>query len=65
MHLSYTCSVDIHLPLKQTLELWENEELFKEWQDGFQSIEIISGEANVKGTKSRIILRRPKENGID
>lgn len=54
--MKYTCSVNINLPLEKTAELWANETHFKEWQDGFESIEHLSGTPNSKGAKSRIIF---------
>jgi len=54
--MKYTCSVDINLPIEKTVALWENEN-FKEWQDGFKSIEHLSGTPNSKGAKSKIVLQ--------
>ncbi len=54
--MKYTCTVDIELPIDKTVELWTDEKNFKEWQDGFQSIELLSGTPNEKGAKSKIIL---------
>ena len=54
--MKYTCTVDINLPIDKTVELWENEANFKKWQDGFESIELLSGIPNSKGAKSRIVL---------
>jgi len=54
--MKYTCSVEINLPINKTVELWENEKNFKEWQDGFESIELLSGTPNTNGAKSKIIL---------
>jgi len=54
--MKYTCSIDINLPLNKTAELWDDENNFKEWQDGFQSIEHLSGIPNSKGAKSKIVL---------
>ena len=54
--MKYICSVEINLPIDKTVALWNNESYFKEWQDGFQSIEHLSGIPNSKGAKSKIIL---------
>jgi len=54
--MKYTCTVDINLPIDKVVELWENENNFKEWQDGFESIQHLSGIPNTKGAKSKIIL---------
>ena len=54
--MKYTCSVEISLPIDRVIELWENEDNFNEWQDGFMSIEHLSGMPHSKGAKSKIIL---------
>ncbi len=54
--MKYTCTVDINLPIDKVAALWDNENNFKEWQDGFESIEHLSGTPNSKGAKSKIIL---------
>lgn len=54
--MKYTCTVDINLPMDQTVALWEDEKHFKEWQDGFESIEHLSGTPNAEGAKSRILF---------
>jgi len=54
--MKYTCTIDIDLPIDKTVELWADEKNFKEWQDGFESIELLSGAPDSKGTKSKIIL---------
>lgn len=54
--MKYSCTVTINLPIAKTVELWENENNFKEWQDGFKSIELLSGTSNTKGAKSKILF---------
>lgn len=54
--MKYTCTVDIDLPIDKTVELWTDETHFKEWQDGFKSIELLSGTPDGTGAKSKIIL---------
>ena len=54
--MKYTCTVEINAPLEKVVELWNNENNFKEWQDGFKSIEHLGDRAHVKGAKSKIIL---------
>ena len=54
--MKYSCTVEINQPIHKTVALWENENNFKEWQDGFESIEHLSGTRNEKGAKSKIIL---------
>ncbi|MGH1387926.1 SRPBCC family protein [Kordia sp.] len=54
--MKYTCTIDINLPIDKVVALWSNETYFKEWQDGFESIELISGTPDTKGAKSKIIF---------
>jgi len=52
--MKYSCTVHINLPITKVVALWENESHFKEWQDGFKSIEHLSGLPNRKGSTSKI-----------
>ena len=54
--MQYTCFVDIDLPIDMVVQLWKDEDNFKEWQDGFKSIEHLSGIPNAPGAIARIIL---------
>ena len=55
--MKYISTIDINLPIDKTVALWKNENNFKEWQDGFKSIELISGIRNSKGAKSKIVYQ--------
>ncbi|MGB0863268.1 MAG: SRPBCC family protein [Saprospiraceae bacterium] len=55
--MKYTCSVEIDAPIEKVVALWENEAYFKEWQDGFESIEYLEGTPNSIGAKARIVLQ--------
>ncbi len=54
--MKYTCSTEINLPIDKVVVLWEDENNFKYWQDGFKSIELLNGEHNAKGSKSKILF---------
>ena len=54
--MKYTCTIKINLPIDKVVQLWEDENNFKAWQDGFKSIEHLSGTPHTKGAQSRIIL---------
>lgn len=54
--MKYTCTTIIDLPLNKVIELWKDESKFAAWQDGFESIELLSGTPNKKGAKSNIVL---------
>lgn len=54
--MKYTCSIDINAPLDSVVALWQDENNFHRWQDGFKSIEHLSGTPHEVGAKSRIII---------
>ncbi len=54
--MKYTCTVTIGAPIQKVVELWENEQLFNEWQDDFKSIEHLEGIPHTKGAKSKIVF---------
>ncbi len=58
--MKYTCTINIDLGIDQVVKLWEDENHFAKWQDGFQSNEILQGPAGAVGSKSRIIYQQEK-----
>ena len=54
--MKYKCTIQIDLPIDKVAALWNDEAYFKEWQDGFERIEHISGTPNTTGAKSKIIF---------
>lgn len=54
--MKYTCTTTINAPLEHVVKLWDDESNFSSWQDGFKSIELLSGEHHKKGAKSKIVL---------
>ena len=57
--MKYKCSITINLPIERVVDIWQDESTFDQWQDGFQSIELLEGEVITKGAKSKIILEGP------
>lgn len=55
--MKYTCSIEINGSIEKVVALWEDENNFKEWQDGFESIELLEGVADAVGAKSKIIFQ--------
>lgn len=53
--MKFNCSVDIKAPLEKVIDLFDDPDNLKEWQDGFESFENLSGEPGQPGTKSRMI----------
>ncbi len=56
--MKYNCSIKINKPLEEVVKLWEDESNFHFWQDGFQSIELISGNKNEEGSVSQILIQQ-------
>jgi uncharacterized membrane protein len=58
--MKYTCTIEINLPINEVVKLWSNTAYFNQWQDGFQSIKLISGRPGTIGAKSKILLQHGK-----
>jgi len=58
--MKFSCQVKINLPIKKVIELWENPDNMKEWQDGFVSLDHLSGKAGEIGAKSKISYKTGK-----
>lgn len=52
--MKFTCSVDIDLPRQRVVELLDNPENMKHWQDGLISYEFIEGEPGKVGSKMKM-----------
>ena len=52
--MKFTCTVDINKPLDEVLERFQDPDGLKEWQDGFEKIEHISGEPGKQGAVSKM-----------
>ncbi|MGI9542546.1 MAG: SRPBCC family protein [Cyclobacteriaceae bacterium] len=55
--MKFNCSVDIDLPVEKVVELFDNEENLKEWQDGLVSFDHLSGTPGTPGAKSKMVYR--------
>jgi len=58
--MKFSCAVEINLPVEKVVQLFDSTENLKEWQDGFVSIDHLSGIAGESGAKSRIIFQTGK-----
>ncbi len=56
--MKFTCHTDIKAPLQTVIALFENPDNLKEWQDGFVSIEPISGPPGEIGSKSKLTYEK-------
>lgn len=52
--MKYQHHIDINLPLKKVIELFDNPDNMKHWQKGFISLEHLSGEPGKEGAKSQL-----------
>ncbi len=53
--MNYSCEVTINLPRQRMLELFEDQECMKVWQEGFISMELLEGEYYKTGSKSKLL----------
>ncbi len=56
--MKFSCHVDIKAPLNKVIDLFENPDNLKEWQDGFISFEPVSGVQGEVGSKSKLIYEK-------
>ena len=58
--MKYTLEIEIDRPRSEVVKLFENPENLKEWQPGFKSMELISGEAGTPLSKTRMVYQMGK-----
>ena len=59
--MKYVCEVEINIPVEKVVDFWSDEINFSNWQDGFISIELLEGNWNVEGSKSKILFKNGKQ----
>ncbi len=52
--MKFSCSVEIELPRSRVIELFDNPDNMRHWQDGFLSFTTLSGEPGKAGTTSKV-----------
>ena len=52
--MKYTTEVEINLPVKKVIELFDNPDNLKLWMEGLQSFEHLSGTPGQPGAKSKL-----------
>ena len=55
------CQVDIRAPRNKVVELFDCPDNLGEWQDGFQSFEMIEGSPGEVGSKARLVYLMGKK----
>jgi uncharacterized membrane protein len=58
--MKFTSTVVIDAPREKVVELFQDVSKFKEWQEGFVSLEHLSGLAGTLGAKSKIVYKSGK-----
>lgn len=54
--MNFTTQVVIELPRQRVIELVSDPDNLTEWQPGIKSVELIEGERNTVGAKSRVVF---------
>ncbi len=55
--MKFTCSIKIEKPIDKVVQLFDNPDNMKEWQDGFVRLDHVSGNAGQVGAKSNLIYK--------
>lgn len=58
--MKYTTEVEINRPVERVIELFDNPDNLKEWMQGLQSFEHLSGTPGQPGAKSRLKFKMGK-----
>ena len=60
--MKYTSEIKIDLPREKVIELYDNPDNLKQWQEGLESFEHLSGDPGTVGAKSLIKYKMGKRN---
>lgn len=55
--MKFTCTVEINRELDRVIELYQDRNHLREWQDGFVSVEDVSGIPGEPGSKSKFVYK--------
>ncbi len=58
--MRYTEEIIINLPRERVIELFDSFENLKQWQEGLEEIEHLSGESGQPGAKTRLVYNMGK-----
>lgn len=58
--MKYISEIEINKPIDKVIELFDNPDYLKEWMDGLQSFEPLSGIPGQPGAKSRLKFKMGK-----
>ncbi len=54
--MKFVCETEINLPVKKVVDLFDNQDNRKYWQQGFVSYNHICGNSGEPGAKSKIVI---------
>ncbi|MEJ1223851.1 SRPBCC family protein [Sediminicola sp. 1XM1-17] len=60
--MKYNVSIDIDKPIDRVIELFDNPENLKEWMEGLQHFEHLSGTPGQVGARSKLIYKMGKKD---
>lgn len=60
--MKYELDIKIDLPRNKVIELFDNPDNMKHWQDGFVSLEHLEGEAGKEGATSKLKYKMGKRD---
>lgn len=55
--MKYSVEIEINQPIAKVIELFDNVDNMKQWMEGLQSFEHISGTAGQVGAKSKLMFK--------
>jgi len=58
--MKYTVEIDIDLPREKVIELFDNPDNMKHWQEGFISLEHLTGTPGEKDATSKLLYKMGK-----
>jgi carbon monoxide dehydrogenase subunit G len=58
--MKYTTEVEINLPVEKVIEMFDNPDNLKDWMEGLQSFEHLSGTPGQPGAKSKLKFKMGK-----
>jgi carbon monoxide dehydrogenase subunit G len=60
--MRYSCQIEIDKPIDEVVRLFDDPDNLKEWMEGLQSFEHISGTPGQPGAKSKLVFKMGKRD---
>ena len=58
--MKFILEIEIKAPLEKVTALWFDDSNLKDWQDNFESIELLTGKENAEGSKNKLTYNSGK-----